>query len=60
MCGDKCQVFESPQASDPGGLGVGQQSAALVLHVTACLIWVFLPELWARNADLVLTCWGVA
>lgn len=51
MWGDKCQVFDSPQASNPGGRMLGPtQSAALISHVTTCLISVFSTEHWARNS----------
>lgn len=50
LWGDKCQVSDSPQASNSGGQGLGKQSAALISHVTACLILVFSTEHWARNS----------
>lgn len=51
MWGDKCQVFDSPQASNPGGRMPGPtHSAALISHVTACLISVFSTEHWAKNS----------
>ncbi len=41
MWGDKCQVFESPQASNPGGRMLGRHRAPL-----SFLMW---PHVWSQS-----------
>lgn len=51
MWGDKCQVLDSPQASNPGGrMLMLTQSTEPITHVAACLILVFSTEHCARKS----------
>ncbi len=50
MWGDKCQVFDSPQASNPGGRTLGRHRAPLLFLMWPRVWSQYFHKHWARNS----------